>query len=81
MLKSSANTRNRKRILSATRQAGRRFVRRHLIDDAPADLDEVEAIIDRSPRTPKDRFLTLLVFLLSITVWLPIFALFVASNQ
>ncbi|WP_140942496.1 hypothetical protein [Prosthecodimorpha hirschii] len=81
MLKSSANTRNRKRILSATRRAWRRFVRRNLIDDAPADLDEVEAIIDKLPRTPTDRFLTLLVFLLSIAVWLPIFALFVASSR
>ncbi|MCW1842247.1 hypothetical protein [Prosthecomicrobium hirschii] len=55
-------------------------MRRHLIDDAPPDLDEVEAIIDKSPRTPTDRILTLLVFVLSIAVWLPIFALFVASN-
>jgi len=80
MPKSPKTMRNRKRALSATRRAWKRFVRRHLIDDAPPDLDEVEAIIDKSPRTPTDRFLTLLVFLLSIAVWLPIFALFVASN-
>lgn len=80
MPKSPKTMRNRKRTPPATRRAWKRFVRRHLIDDAPPDLDEVEAIIDKSPRTPTDRFLTLLVFLLSIAVWLPIFALFVASN-
>lgn len=80
MLISSEGTPNRNGMSSAGRRALRRFVRRHLVDVAPPDLDEVEAIIDKSPRTATDRLLTFLVLLLSIAVWAPIFALFVASS-
>ena len=47
----------------------RAFVRRHIVDDAPDDLREVEAMLDASPRSRLDIGLMVAIGLLTLATW------------